>query len=135
MMPIFVNSEQLYQVADGLFVRMLAEYPEAIQPMYRSRLIVRLSTSNPAGQIWVNARHNPLRTSFGNNSLRPELDIHLSADNLHQILIGRLSLPKAVGNGAVKVRGPILKVAALSDLFVKGQVVYPAVLQAQGITY
>jgi hypothetical protein len=134
MMTIFANTEQLYQVAAGLFERMLADYPEAIKPLYRSRLIARLSTTNPAGQIWVNARHNPLQTAFGRLTLRPELDITLGADDLHEILTGRLALPKAVGNGAVKVRGNLLKVTTLGELFYKGREVYPLVLQDQGIS-
>ncbi len=132
-MTVFTDTEQLYHVAAGLFERMLADYPEAIKPLYRSRLIARLSTSNPAGQIWVNARHNPLQTAFGRLTLRPELDITLSADDLHQILLGRLGLSKAVGNGAVKVRGNLLKVVTLGELFDQAQVVYPDVLQSQGI--
>lgn len=135
IMGVFANTEQLYLVAEDLFTRMLSEHPDAIKPLYRSRLIARLSTSTPAGQIWVNARHNPLQTAFGNQSLRPELDIQLSADNLHQILLGQLSLPKAVGSGAVKVRGPVFKVAALGELFIQGKEVYPYVLQDLKIAY
>ena len=134
-MTIFTDTHQLYHAAGLLFSRMLVDYPEAITPLYRSKLIARLSTSAPAGQIWVNARHNPLQTSFGNQSLRPELDIHLSADTLHLILMDQLPLTQAVGNGAVKVRGPIFRFTALGDLFTQGKLVYPAVLQDLGITY
>ena len=134
-MPIFASSDQLYAVAEQLFIQMEQQHPDTIEPLQKSRLVVQLSTAEPAGTILVNARYKPLRTAFGSNSIRPELEIRLKADDLHLILLGKLGLTRALGSGAVKVRGAVHKSAALGDLFHRGQDVYPTILQEMNISY
>lgn len=134
-MPVFASTDQLYAAAEELFVQMAEKHPDTIVPLQKSRLVVKLTTTDPAGEILVNARHNPLQTAFGPTAVRPELEIYLSADDLHRILLGRLGLLRALGSGALKVRGAVHKSAALADLFQRGQDVYPTILQGMGISY
>jgi hypothetical protein len=132
-MPTYADSAQLYDTARHLFNRIQAEIPGAANQVMGSRLLIRLQTSDPAGEIWINGRQRPLATAFGPARSRPDLDITLPADTLHRILLGELSLKKALGNGNVQVRGPVWKAKALADLFYHGQSIYPQVLQEQGL--
>lgn len=62
-------------------------------------------------------------------ALRPELDVELAADTFHRILLGELSLLKALGSGLLKVKGPIWKTNALGELFQQGKSCYPSILR------
>ncbi len=134
-MPVFASTDQVYAVAEELFARMQQRHPETIQPLQKSRLIVKLTTSDPAGEILVNARYNPIRTAVGPTTVQPELEIIVGADDLHRILLGKLGLFKAVTSGSVRVRGAVFKTAALGPLFQRGQDVYPGILRDLNIGY
>jgi hypothetical protein len=130
---VYKDTEQLHAVARDLFQRIEAENPQAARTLLGSRLVIRLRTSDPAGEIWINGRRAPLQTSFGPASLRPDLDIQVPADILHLILAGQLPLKKALGNGHLQVRGPVWRATVLADLFHQGQHIYPVVLRDQGV--
>lgn len=133
LMPFFESDDQLYTCADLLFDRIQKRHPNAARSLLRSRLLIRLNCRQPMAAITINARRAPLRTSFGASSLRPDLDIGLKADTLHHILLGELTLSKAMGRGALQVKGPVWKVLTLADLFYQSQTIYPEVLREQGL--
>jgi hypothetical protein len=62
-----------------------------------------------SAEVTIDARKRPLHIVYGPNGLRPELDVALAADTLHRILLGQLSLRKALGRKAVRPRGPGLE--------------------------
>lgn len=130
-MPFYADTAELYARLSALFDCVAASYPRASDAIAAARLIIRLSTEAPEGEIVINGREKPVQMSYGANGLRPDLEISLAADTLHRILMGELSLAKALGAGQLKVRGPIWKTMALSELFAVGQRCYPGILQAQ----
>lgn len=132
-MPIYQTTEQFYSCAQQLFERIQRDDPEATRPLLASRLIIRLVITAPEGQIVINGRTRPIATHFGPSSLRPDLDIELTADTLHQILLGQLAIAKALGSRQLKAKGPVWKAAVLADLFRQGQTIYPHILQEQGL--
>jgi hypothetical protein len=67
------------------------------------------------------------------SALRPQLDVELTADSLHRILLKELSLRKALGSGAMKVRGPVWRTVALEEILHHGQDLYPQVLHETGL--
>jgi hypothetical protein len=132
-MPFYQNTEQIYRATQDLFARIGQNNPHASDGIVKARLIIRLRTSDPEAEITLDGRHPPLKSHFGGSTLHPDLDIHLAADTLHRILLGELSLGKALSGGLLKVKGPILKTLPLADLFHQGQRYYPDVLKAQGL--
>lgn len=130
-MPFYTDTEQFYRNLRALFACVAVNYPRASDAIAAAHLIIRLRTTAPAGEIVINGRQKPVETTFGVNSTRPDLDIQLAADTLHRILLGELSLTKALGAGQLKVHGPIWKTLALGELFTVGQRCYPGILQAQ----
>lgn len=132
-MPFFESAEQIYTCADLLFDRIQQRHPNATRSLLRSRMLIRLNCWQPAAAITINARRAPLETGFGASSLRPDLDIGMKADTLHQILLGKLTLPKAMGQGALQVKGPVWKTLMLADLFYQSQTIYPEILREQGL--
>jgi putative sterol carrier protein len=132
-MTIFADTDQFYACTRAVFTRMAEQDPQAGSAVSRTGMILRLTVTDPAGQITLDGRHNPVQTVFGENSLRAGLQVSMSATTLHRILLGQLSVMSALGAGLVKVRGPVLKALALSDLFHHMQAVYPEVLRDQGL--
>lgn len=133
-MPPYKTTEQLYHCAGALFERIQIQNPKAAQSVSNARLLIQLRCVDPAGEIIINGRQRPLITSFGPISQRPDLLIELSSFTLHQILLGDLLLPKAIGNGSLKVTGPIIKALTLAELFMQGQSIYPTILREQGLS-
>jgi len=133
-MPFYHDTKQLYAVLQALFARIGQNSPHAADGILKARLVIRLRTSEPEGVIVLDGRQPPLKSTFGPSALHPELDIQISADTLHHILLGELQLGKALSGGLLKVKGPIFKTLPLSELFHQGQRYYPDVLRELGLT-
>jgi hypothetical protein len=131
-MPFFEDSDQLYAVARDLLTRVQEEIPSASDNIARSHLVIRLATTEPTAEFTLNGRKRPVEITYGPTRLRPSLDLSLQADTLHGILLDELSLKRALANGLIKAQGPVLKLAALADLFRAGRQIYPQVLRDQG---
>ncbi len=131
-MSVFTSSDQLYRCLETLFER-LRHQESAMRPLVNSRLIVRLNMSGPKAEVSVNARRRPVQVIYGPNSVRPVLDVNLTADTLHEILLDRLSVREAMSQQRVRVNGPFLKALVLVELFRHGQAVYPTVLRDIGL--
>jgi len=132
-MTIFSDTEQFYACTRAVFERMAQQDPNAGRAISQAGMILRLNVHDPLAQITLDGRHNPVQTTFGPTSLRPDLEVALSGDTLHRILTGQLTGMSALGAGLLKVRGPVLRALVLGELFHRLQVVYPEVLREQGL--
>ena len=130
-MAVFRDSEQFYSCIQTFLTAIQEQDPAAADAILASHMIMRLRTTHPEGEITLNGRKRPLQVSYGPAGLRPTLDIEMTADTLHAILLNELSLKKALANGQLKVRGPIWKAQALADLFYQGRDIYPQILHEQ----
>lgn len=129
-MPVFNSTEHLYASLRLLFDTIQNTDPMAGRNLAASRLLIRLELSMPEAQVLINGRQMPVKISYGSSALRPDLDVAMSADTLHQILLAELPLPRALANGQMRVRGPVWKTGALEGILLRGQKVYPQVLQS-----
>lgn len=136
-MPIYKSAEQLNRILNQLF-GSIGESPELVQTLVRSRLIIRIHTSDPASQVLINGRQNPPQVSYdgarpSSPALRPDLDIEVKADALHNILLSQLGLAKAIGSGQMKARGAIHKSFVLEAVLHRGQQLYPPIARQEGL--
>jgi len=132
-MTLYTNSDQLYTCIKTLFSRIAAQDSGAADGILASHMVIRLRCTEPAAEFTVNARRRPLQTEFGPSNLHPNLKIDLSADTLHHIMLGELSLKTALARGSLKVQGPLWKFTELGDFFRQSQVLYRQVLMEQGL--
>jgi alkyl sulfatase BDS1-like metallo-beta-lactamase superfamily hydrolase len=124
----YQNEAQLYNCMQDLFGRVEADLPQATESLVKAKLCIRFNISSPEAMLVVNAQKRPLQIEYGRaNSHKPDLDVDVTGEALHQILLGQLSLTKAVGSKQVKPKGPIWKIMALADLFYHAQKIYPAI--------
>jgi hypothetical protein len=131
-MPVYSNAEILQTTLKSLFARV-GKDPQAVQSVVSSRLILRLRVTAPEADVVINGRKNPPQVTYDQISLRPDLEINLSADALHSILLGELRLSSAVASKQLVVRGPIFKTFVFEDIFHSAQAFYPSVLEEQGL--
>jgi len=131
-MPFFTSEDDLHRAFEELFRRIEKLNGVATHPIKKSRMVIQLKCENPPAIITLNGKKNPVTTCFGKVSTRPDLQITMPADVLHQIFLGKLSLKKAVSQKQLKVRGPVWKVSAMADVFDQGKKLYPLVLRDEG---
>lgn len=129
---VYRDAEQLYTILQKLFNQVEADLPQATDSLLKSKLCIRFSCAEPEANITLNAKERPLQIAYGRSPHKPDLDVEITGDALHQILLGNLSLPKAVGSKKVKPKGPVWKVMALADLFTHAQKIYPGLFASQG---
>lgn len=132
-MAIFTDEAQFVDVMQALFTRMEAEDPQAADEMLKKKLCVLLRCSDPAAVMLFDGRKRPLSITYHASSIKPDLDVEVTCDALHHILLGDLRLSKAVGSKQLKPNGPVWKVTPLVDLFHQAQKIYPEVTRAYGI--
>lgn len=140
-MATYRNSDELYSSLKLLFTRIQDQGPGATQSVTKAHMIIRLSCSGPSAEVTINGRQNPVQVTYGGGAqggatgaaVRPDLDVTLTADALHSILLAELPLRRALASGQMKVRGPIWKTPALEDILHRGQSLYPQVLRDQGL--
>ena len=132
-MAFYSSSEQFYGCAQALFERLLTGNPEVAEPVEKARLLMLFRCSEPTVSFLINGRRRPASAEFGSIKMRPEIQADLSTDTLHLILLGDLTVQKAISTNFLKVRGSIWKLTALADLFRECQSVYPEILKQQGL--
>jgi alkyl sulfatase BDS1-like metallo-beta-lactamase superfamily hydrolase len=128
----YQDDTQLYDCLQDLFGQIEADLPQATDSLLKAKMCIRFNVSDPDATLLVNAQKRPLQIEYGRaNSHKPDLDVDVTGEALHQILLGQLSLTKAVGSKQVKPKGPIWKIMALADLFYHAQKIYPTVYASQ----
>jgi hypothetical protein len=132
-MGFYEDSATFYACTRMLFQRVQERSPNAGEVLERMGLLVRFACTDPPAAILLDGRSRPANFYFGRNEVRPDLDIILSADTLHRILLGELSLTRALASRALTARGPVARIVALAPLFLQLQAVYPQVLREQGL--
>lgn len=132
-MPFYESADQLYHCLQTLFARVREVNPGAGEAIMAQRLIIRMHITQPPAEITTNGRRRPLQTLYGSSPLHPDVEVEMSGDTLHRILLDELPMKKAFATGVMKVRGPYWKTLALANLFHESQALYRGVLAELGL--
>lgn len=126
------DETQLYSCLGQLFNQVETDIPQATDSLLKAKLSIRFNVTDPTAMLLINAKERPLQIEYGRaNNHKPDLEVDITGEALHQILLGQLSLTKAVGSKKVKPKGPVWKVMALADLFYHAQKIYPSICGGQ----
>lgn len=128
-MPIYANDKQLYGCLENLFSMIREAEPNAGDALLKTGLAIRFRCSDPTADILIDGRKPPVAISYGSSKVKPQIDIALSTDTLHEILLGKLRLAKALGSGRLKPKGPVWKSFALEPILLQAQRLYPNVIE------
>ena len=133
MTTVFSNTIQFYTCMKALFDRVQISDPQAAQKLQKAKVILRFNCTEPEGIIVINSRRNPAAVTYGEDRIRPEVDVFLPTDTLHTILLGDTKITKVLSNGQMKITGSVHKALAVTDLFRRCQEIYPEILEEQGL--
>jgi hypothetical protein len=131
-MPYFTDTKQFYTVMQTLFIRMSDLSPNPVDALVSSHMIIRISLTDLDANITINGRKRPVTINYGSHNGRADIEIGMTAETLHLILLDEYSIKQGLSNGELIVRGPAWKALAFADIFKKGRALYPQVLQEQG---
>jgi hypothetical protein len=131
-MTVYSDAHTLNKALQTLFAKV-GQDPRAAQTVSDSRLILRLRITAPEADVIVNGRKRPPEITYGETSLRPDLEIELNASALHRILLGELRLSSAIAGRQLVVRGPIFRTFVFEEIFHSAQRFYPGVLAEMGL--
>jgi hypothetical protein len=132
-MAFYTDANQIYTVMQALFEHLRHETPNPVDTLVSTRLSIRLVLTNPDAQIMIDARKRPVEIKYGPTNGRVDLELGMTTEQLHLILLDEYSIKSGFANGELKVRGQVWKALSLADIFIKGRSFYPQVLQDQGL--
>ena len=132
-MPIYASDAQLYDCFQTLFSLIEAHDPKAADALLKASLAIIFKCSMPTAAITIDARRAPVQLGYGQSDLKPTIEVELSADTLHCLLLGDIRLAKAIGSDLVNLKVPVWKALTLGDIFHHAQRLYPGVLRDYGL--
>jgi len=132
-MAIYASDTQLYSCFEQLFAVIENHDPQAANALLKASLAIRFDCAAPRASITIDARRAPVNVLYGPTDVKPTIEIGLTADTLHCLLLGSIRLGKAVGSDLLDMKGPVWKTLALADVFRNAQKFYPAVLETHNL--
>ena len=92
------------------------------------QMVINLRLHDPSADIWVDGRTRPVATTFEPIGVDATLTATLSADSMHELLLGTLPLGKAMLFRKLKVAGSRSRALKLEPLQHACQAVYPGIV-------
>ncbi len=132
-MSIYSSDAQLYSCFQKLFGIIQSHDPRAADALLRGSLAITFRCTRPDASITIDARRAPVQLHYGRADAKPTIEVGLTADTLHCLLLGEMRLSKAIGNDLVDLKGPVWKTLSLADIFHYAQEFYPGVLRTHGL--
>lgn len=122
------DAEQLERVYTTMFDAIADD--DSMDTMVDAQMVINFRLDDPDADIWVDGRSRPVVTTFEpidgvDATLTATLTAKLSADSMHQLLLGTLPLGKALLFRKLKVSGSKSKAMGLEPLLHACQAVYP----------
>ena len=126
MSQIYSSAAQLEALFARMFDQIGTDDPDGMDQLVDEQMVIRFRLRQPGVELWIDGRSKPVQTSFGTQKLTATLTAELSANSMHELLLGTLSLAKAVLFRTIKVQGSKSKAMKLESLLHAMQAVYPS---------
>ncbi len=123
MSRIYADGEQLTEVYTAMFDAVADD--DSIDDLVAQRMVINFHLHDPDADIWVDGRSRPVATTFEPIDVDATLTATLSADSMHELLLGTLPLGKALVFRKLKVSGSKSQAMKLESLLHACQSVYP----------
>mgnify|MGYP001825319804 FL=1 len=124
MGKIYADAEQLESVYTTMFDAVADD--DSMSTMVDAQMVINFQLRDPGADIWVDGRTRPVVTTFEPiDGVQATLTAKLSADSMHELLLGTLPLGKALLFRKLKVSGSKSKALGLEPLLHACQAVYP----------
>jgi len=125
----YADAEQLERVYTTMFETVADD--DSMGSLVDAQMVINFQLNDPSADIWVDGRLRPVVTTFAPiDGVSASLTAKLSADSMHELLLGTLPLGKALLFRKLKVSGSKSKAMGLEPLLHACQAVYPDIAAA-----
>ena len=122
----FVDTDALVDVYTEMFDAIADD--DSMDTLVEQQMVINFRLRDPAADIWVDGRSRPVVTTFEPIDADATLTAELSADSMHDLLLGTLPLGRALLFRKLKVQGSKSKAMNLEPLLHACQAVYPSLV-------
>jgi putative sterol carrier protein len=122
----YADAEQLRAVFAELFDDVADD--DGMDGLVAQQMVINFRLHDPSTDIWVDGRSRPVATTFEPIGVDATLTAELSADSMHELLLGTLPLGKAMLFRKLKVSGSKSGALKLEPLLHACQAVYPGIV-------
>ncbi len=120
----YADDEQLESVYTTMFDAVADD--DSMDTLVDAQMVINFRLNDPIADIWVDGRSRPVVTTFAPvDGVDASLTATLSADSMHELLLGTLPLGRALLFRKLKVSGSKSKAMGLEPLLHACQAVYP----------
>ena len=128
MSRTYADGAQLESIYSAMFAAIADD--DAVATLVAGKMIINFRLSDPEADIWIDGRSRPVVTTFEPIGVKATLTATISADSMHQLLLGKLPLSRALMFRKLKVGGSMSKATTLEPLLHACQGVYPDIAAA-----
>ena len=122
----YADAEQLRTVFSEMFDDVADD--DGMDGLVAQQMVINFRLHDPSIGIWVDGRTRPVVTAFEPVGVDATLTADLSADSMHELLLGTLPLGKALLFRKLKVSGSRSGALRLEPLLHACQAVYPGIV-------
>jgi putative sterol carrier protein len=122
----FTDAEQLRAVFSEMFDDVADD--DRMSGLVEQQMVINFRLRDPSADIWVDGRTRPVATTFEPIGVDATLTAELSADSMHELLLGSLPLGRALMFRKLKVSGATSRAVKLEPLLHACQAVYPGIV-------
>lgn len=122
---IYEDDQQFEALFTRLFDQIESDDPDGMDELVAQQMVIRFRVREPDVELWVDGRAKPVQTSFGPQDVDATLSADLTANTMHDLLLGTLPLGRALLFRKLKVQGSKSKAMRLESLLHAMQSVYP----------
>jgi putative sterol carrier protein len=125
MARTYSDAAQLRDVYQAMFAAIADD--DAMAGLVTLQMVINFRLRDPAADIWVDGRSRPVVTAFEPIDAAANLTAKLSADTMHQLLLGTLPLGRALLFRKLSVAGSKSRAMQLEPLLHACQRTYPEI--------
>lgn len=96
MSQVHASEAQLEALFTRMFDRIGTDGPDGMDALIEQALVIRFRLRQPDVELWIDGRSKPVQTSFGAQQLHATLTADLTANAMHELLLGPLPLGPAM---------------------------------------
>ncbi|MFK7919336.1 MAG: SCP2 sterol-binding domain-containing protein [Ilumatobacter sp.] len=125
MSQVYADAADFEALFTQMFDQIESDDPDAMNELVDQQMVIRFKLKSPGVELWIDGRSKPVHASFGTGRNTADLTAELSANSLHELLLGTLGLAQGLLFRKIKVRGDKGKAMKLESLLHAMQTVYP----------
>ena len=137
-MPAFESKEQFQEVFNRFWEKAIT-FPEIIEKLTKSQVVVRFDVDDPSVNFTINFRdpgpNGEIGTLTFDSDVEPEITVWSKSETTNKFWQGKLNTTVAMARGQVKLDGSVAKALGLLSKIKPLYAVFPEVLNEMGLDH